>query len=1491
MSYSNPFLLHGNIMKPKFAFKYIIALLAIFDFLLAFDATNLPPVGYHPGGLAYYSPPWFANLLVHDARNWRIEASYNDEIQYTNEQINEQGLPIYLKTEQEFLESSVYMPDDGGWRSTPLDGNRHEHSYGKYLVVWEGAADVRLIVSSVDEDSYLSTGTPEEGIITNGRREYLVEAGQKKVQIHGVDSNVSFTSLKVYFPDPADPSNSTLEPDDPANPTAEEYFHPYFLEMVTERPWAYIRFMDWLHINANPQHLWSDRRLPDNAFFTGVISPASTVPGEIWYYKNGDTNQPVYFAGDKTTAVPLEYLILLCNAVGEDMWLNIPHRVTDEFITNMALMMKYGSDGRDPYTSDQTSPEYPPLDEGLDIYLEFANEIWSGGGNFPQGEWSRIEGAKIGLSKAQHNALMFDRAWNIFENHLGEDRIVRVAAVWTGNKNYTTEFLEEFRTNTDLLYPEAIAITTYFGHGMQHWAWQQNFNGFNSYNLSEDPHLDPYWTNSQIDQDMELFFKKWYSLALSGGKFDGDTGVDNVQDLGAFPDYLTNYSEVYNLPLIAYEGGPNFYTDALDRGAGEDDWITHFVKEMNRRDEIANVYKTILNQAFQKGLYSHMMFVDMSSWGKYGQWGHKEYLAQAPNEAPKLRALAEFYDEFTNIRRIQEPASNVPYFVTEADLDPWFVGEDKYVCIEADGGDGPLILDTIASFLPRGVSWDANKMALQGSPEETGQFYLYLRLLDVDRDPGWRIFRFQAVERSSLPAYTNDFEFLSNYGSGNYGTKFTTNLITGDYQIDRIDGSYDFVINGPEDNGWHGDWPSMLVVADGWPHKMMFNRVDGKPFDLFSFEAGSRGSDPQAKSVEVIASYPNGTVDPPRYYNLVPTEKYMTKIEVDLIGVSQVQFDFRELSNGMGDNRNGAIDNLLLNVIRPMAISNTNTECPCTGLPDRGQPLIDIGSVNPTNLNIGDAWVDPVTAYDVDGSTTNDLTGSILTYGTVDTSTEGQYELLYEVSDASGNVGRGFRSVIITNAVDSTPPLLSLKGESIVELDYGSTYYELGATAIDHRDGNLSASVQISGSNINTDSSGTNLVHYSVEDSSGNSSSRTRTVIIGLGPDVTPPVLNLLGDNPVDHYQDYPWTDPGASASDDRDGDLTSYITVSNSVDISTLGSYTLYYSVFDSAGNEATNTRVVKVVEAPDLTPPVISLNGGSNIFITQNDSWVDPGATATDDRDGDLSSSIEVIGSVDTSVLGTNNLLYRVWDSSFNTNSIIRKVIITEPDLTPPVIQLNSSNSIILDWGASWNDPVSAGDDVEGDLTASINVTPVLDTTQAGTNILRYNVSDSSGNAATEVTRTVIVLPFVPLYYVDENLEFFTADQWVQNTVSANTPTLSMSRYVNTLASDSKTSSSLNLVEVPDFPANPSSVDAVIQLTLPPGKDVLRLNQISGYRLYIKMKTQEGQSKTVVKYTSEQNSETGLYVGNLTEVMFIQVKNNIDQGPEYLGVEYQLQ
>ncbi|QQR82407.1 DUF5011 domain-containing protein [Candidatus Campbellbacteria bacterium] len=81
---------------------------------------------------------------------------------------------------------------------------------------------------------------------------------------------------------------------------------------------------------------------------------------------------------------------------------------------------------------------------------------------------------------------------------------------------------------------------------------------------------------------------------------------------------------------------------------------------------------------------------------------------------------------------------------------------------------------------------------------------------------------------------------------------------------------------------------------------------------------------------------------------------------------------------------------------------------------------------------------------------------------------------------------------------------------------------------------------------------------------------------------------------------------------------------------------------------------------------------------------------------------------------------------------------------DVTAPVITLLGSSDIELTVGSTYTDAgATAEDNVDGDITADIEVGgDVVNPSVVGIYVITYNVQDSEGNSATEVTRTVTIV-----------------------------------------------------------------------------------------------------------------------------------------------------
>ena len=118
---------------------------------------------------------------------------------------------------------------------------------------------------------------------------------------------------------------------------------------------------------------------------------------------------------------------------------------------------------------------------------------------------------------------------------------------------------------------------------------------------------------------------------------------------------------------------------------------------------------------------------------------------------------------------------------------------------------------------------------------------------------------------------------------------------------------------------------------------------------------------------------------------------------------------------------------------------------------------------------------------------------------------------------------------------------------------------------------------------------------------------------VGSGVEPTPntaPTITLLGANPMTLTVGDTYAEPGATATDSEDGDLSASIVITGTVDTTTAGTYTRYYNVSDSEGlaaTEVTRTVQVNAAGATQLNTPgsfTATANGETQINLTWTDT-----------------------------------------------------------------------------------------------------------------------------------------------------------------------------------------------------------------------------------------------------------------------------------------------
>ena len=269
----------------------------------------------------------------------------------------------------------------------------------------------------------------------------------------------------------------------------------------------------------------------------------------------------------------------------------------------------------------------------------------------------------------------------------------------------------------------------------------------------------------------------------------------------------------------------------------------------------------------------------------------------------------------------------------------------------------------------------------------------------------------------------------------------------------------------------------------------------------------------------------------------------------------------------------------------------------------------------------------------------------------------GIFQAAYILPNAEGYDAIGYESLTIVtmdqNAADTTPPTLKLLGSPMMTLTDRETYMEPGVMVENAYD-QANGYDLVTERSINNAAPGDYTLTYTATDKAGNKASITRTIRV---VDTTPPVITINGDNAVEAEVGQDYTDAGATAEDKVDGSVE--VTTSGKVDDAKLGTYTLTYTATDKAGNKASITRSIRVV---DTTPPVITINGPEHVNLNVGDPYEDQGATAKDARDGDV--VVTIGGSVDTSIMGVQEITYYAKDRFENQSSATRYVNVIHPN-----------------------------------------------------------------------------------------------------------------------------------------------------------------------------------------------------------------------------------
>eukprot|EP00041_Stephanoeca_diplocostata_P038185 m.1484958 g.1484958 ORF g.1484958 m.1484958 type:complete len:2171 (+) comp25179_c0_seq2:190-6702(+) len=391
-----------------------------------------------------------------------------------------------------------------------------------------------------------------------------------------------------------------------------------------------------------------------------------------------------------------------------------------------------------------------------------------------------------------------------------------------------------------------------------------------------------------------------------------------------------------------------------------------------------------------------------------------------------------------------------------------------------------------------------------------------------------------------------------------------------------------------------------------------------------------------------------------------------------------------------------------------------------------------------------------------------DITSSI-SQNTPNMMSVGAQTITYRCADSAGNdAAPQPRFVVVYDSVD---PVITIRGDTDVDHEAATPYTDLGATCNDVVYGSLTVTTTGDGFDT-TGADRSHTITYSCADGSGNTATATRTVHT---VDNTIPIITLRGTSPLVYEASLtasPYVDAGATCADTVDGPLTAVTTVDPMpVSMSTLGTYVYTYSCRDLRTPPNVARNVTRTVVVHDTIDPVLELLGNLSMTHEGGAPWVDPGYTASDNLELDLTSSVmtNVTLNVSQPAGFVTYIGYTVCDSSGNCDSATR--VVTIIDTTIPVISLGACD---LGWGGPDNmtclsthevhtpyyDTYNGTDDLDGDISGSVVVveTPTFDADAALGTVFQftYTLTDAFGNVAVTQHRNVTIIDSTPPWIV---------------------------------------------------------------------------------------------------------------------------------------------
>jgi len=503
---------------------------------------------------------------------------------------------------------------------------------------------------------------------------------------------------------------------------------------------------------------------------------------------------------------------------------------------------------------------------------------------------------------------------------------------------------------------------------------------------------------------------------------------------------------------------------------------------------------------------------------------------------------------------------------------------------------------------------------------------------------------------------------------------------------------------------------------------------------------------------------------------------------------------------------------------------------------DRTDPIVDAGIDREVNAPVtpqGASTSDPTPASGVDTYVWTDVGPGTVTYsnqsgtGTdVDTNisadTEGTYTITLTVEDEAGNIASDEMTFIwdTTNPVQEAliapdpqtdVPLTAgtakvrfdenivlLDASRVLLVDNSGTSHK-GTVVVDGGDG-TSAILNIDYTGLAYGTTYDVIVKpNSVSDVAGNNVSTNFTAQFTTEIDTVVPVVNSFSASDI--------TTTGATlnvttnesatcsyaTTDSAYASMTAFTTTGGTAHtevftgLSSSTGYDYFVRCADTTLQTNTMTTSAHVsfttIESVDTTAPVIVLLGQNPLTFTEGDTYVEYGATASDDVDGDISGDIEIDDSdVDMNVAGTYTVTYDVDDVAGNSATQVTRTVVVEAafDDTAPLavtgidaVKTYATADDTYENGWSWTFHVTVPTDETEFAMKFADFVSGGDTIVAADNIRFYSAQSFNSYDTSTATAVTAANTYSTVITLDTDLESGTPGRQIEVTVEMKVPT----------------------------------------------------------------------------------------------------------------------